>query len=260
MILNFNKRGIILLSHYRSGGTQLLNVLSTVLEDIGIEHTNLGEIEVTADNLEYPDIINKRYFNKEDEKYSIHLLNSPLAINQLYYSGQFDELHANYEIIYLEREDKTNCLLSLALWERFIGTGLFSDADTWTPDNMLNFHTSLIQDPISYQEVSLGMSDELYNKQSEIRVLNDKLQTFSNQICLLQNISRKLQLTTIKYEEYEHAPDILYKKYFPYVSETCKLAIQNTSKHKIPYLTNNYIEYYDNKTAKALKIWGIHRL
>ena len=96
MTLDYSKKGIIILSHYRSGGTQLLSILSMVLDDINIEHHNCGEIEVRSDNLNFIDTINSRFFNRPDDKFSIHLLNSPLSINQLYYSGSFKKLNEQY--------------------------------------------------------------------------------------------------------------------------------------------------------------------
>jgi len=260
MTLDYSKRGIIILSHYRSGGTQLLNILSMVLEDINIEHHNCGEIEVQGDSLNFINTINDRFFNRPDDKFSLHLLNSPLSINQLYYSGDFKKLKEQYEIVSLERNDKINCLLSLALWERFISSGLFKSSSLWTPANMLDFHTSLIQEPIPFSEISLGMSDELYDKSQPYRMLNDKLQSFSTLMCLLSKIKEEFILPNLTYEEYEHDPSIMYKKYFPFVSEECKSAIDNTYKEKIPYPSKNYIEYYDSQTAKALKLWGINKL
>ena len=260
MTLDYSKKGIIILSHYRSGGTQLLSILSMILEDINIEHHNCGEIEVQGDNLNFIDTINSRFFNRPDDKFSIHLLNSPLSINQLYYSGDFKKLNDQYEIINLERNDKINSLLSLALWERFISAGLFKDSTLWTSESMLDFHTSLIQSPIPFTEITLGMSDEVYDKSQTYRMLNDKLQSFNTLICLLSKIKEEFSLSNIKYEDYEHDPSIIYKKYFPFLSKQCKLAIDSTYKNKIPYPSKNYIEYYDSQTAKALKLWGIDRL
>jgi hypothetical protein len=260
MTLDYSKKGIIILSHYRSGGTQLLSILSMILEDINIEHHNCGEIEIQGDSLNFIDTINDRFFNRSDDKFSLHLLNSPLSIHQLYYSGGFKKLNEQYEIINLERNDKINSLLSLALWERFIATGLFADSSLWTPENMLDFHTSLIQSPIPFTEITLGMSDVLYDKNQIYRMVNDKLQSFNTLICLLCKIKEEFILPNLTYEEYEHDPSAIYRKYFPFVSEKCKLAIDNTYKGKIPYPSKNYIEYYDSQTAKALKLWGIEKL
>lgn len=257
MNLDYSKKGIIILSHYRSGGTQLLNILSMVLSDMNIDHDNCGEIEVEADSLDFTEIIKTTYFERPNDKFSLHLLNSPLTISQLHYSGDFVKLNNEYSIVSLERLDKINCLLSLALWERFIQSGLFKNSELWTEENMINFHTSLIQSPIPISEITLGMSDKLYNKDNTIRVLNDKLLAYNNQRCLLSKLKADFTLTGLTYEEYEHDPSTIYKKYFPFLSDSCKSAIDRTYKEKIPYLTKNYIEYYDNQTAQALKIWGI---
>ena len=49
-LYNKNKKGTIILSHYRSGGTQLKEVISNVLEA-----DNLGEIDFDLNNTNFED-------------------------------------------------------------------------------------------------------------------------------------------------------------------------------------------------------------
>ena len=55
-----NKKGTIILSHYRSGGTQLLLTLSEMLENSNIDYTNFKEINF--------DIISGKSLKKQTEK------------------------------------------------------------------------------------------------------------------------------------------------------------------------------------------------
>ena len=126
MIYNPNKKGTIILSHYRSGGTQLRE---TLWLSIGEKYTtNLSEYnpKVDGDICEYLE---------SAEKYRLLLINDSEVITELNNMGTFDKLKEDYIIVVLERKNKVNCLLSMALWEKLIASGNFNTGNEfWTEE------------------------------------------------------------------------------------------------------------------------------
>src|SRR5210317_459986 len=118
-----NKKGTIILSHYRSGGTQLLLTLTEILKGSGIKISNFRE-------LNFDTLSGKSYKVQTEEmikhtNYATILLNNSLVISHFYNQGYFDELYKNYNFVILERKDKLKSLLSLPVWEELIKKGLF---------------------------------------------------------------------------------------------------------------------------------------
>ncbi len=123
-MIKFNKRGIIILSQYRSGGTQLKQILVRAAEYKGLQSKDRGEVDVNTSNTKFKDELYNKFFTNLDE-FKVILLNNPVVVSNLCSTNLIERLNEEFEIIHLERKDAAKCLLSLPLWERFIKKGLF---------------------------------------------------------------------------------------------------------------------------------------
>lgn len=256
-MVNLDKKGVIILSTYRSGGTQLLSILSHLCSDKGIDFENLGEVDCDMSSLTIKkDAIDALLFNPSD-KFKIYLLNNPIVIHALEANRLFPRLLEQYEIIHLSRQDREKCLLSLALWERFIHAGLFDSSDLWTKENMLKFHNELLEKPIPFTEITLGGQDTIYSNKGSIETLNTKLMQYLCNINLNVKIANDNRLLKVYYEEYETDANAIIQKYFLNTSERCRNAIKNSYREKIPYISSRYRDYYDYTTKKALDDWNL---
>lgn len=260
MLLKLNKKGLIILSTYRSGGTQLLQIVEHILNDMGKKFISCKEMSIDSSSITLKEDIYEQLFDVYPGIFKVHLLNHPVGIASLYYSGYFDEIAEEYEILVLERKNKLNCLLSLGVWEEFIASGLFHDREKWTEENMLTFHTNLLSKPIKFGHITLGYNTEIYDDNHNINTFNIKLMKFANQIQLNRCIRDKYELNTLFYEEYENDPTPFIEQHFSHISEAAKKAVIGTYKWKIPYATSDYLEYYDETAKKVLKQWGIDKL
>jgi len=256
---DLNKKGIIILSHYRSGGTQLLQILEKVVIDQGVIPFTCGEIDTSFQNhsLEYS---LRQIYGIYEDRFKIYLLNNPIAIASLNASNQFSKLSKDYNIIHLYRKNIANGILSLGVWEEFIKAGLFKDRNLWTEENMLNFHNQLLVNPIPFQNLTLGISSDIFDSGSTIEMFNFKCMLFSNQLSLNRFIAKEYGLQQIFYEEYETNPESFIENRLDYIKEPTKTAIRGTYKWKIPYTTNNYLDYYDKVTNLHLKQWELVNL
>jgi len=275
-MINFKKKGTVFLTHYRSGGTQLRVLLNALLgnqrdkEENAIEklsnlyydsYKNMGEVDFTDDH-RFPDkkrhdeIVTDFFYN-EDCTYRIIQLNNPIVISYLYDKKHFKYITDNFEVIHLERKNKTNCLLSLALWERFIDTGWYKDRRKWTQENMQKFHDNLIKNPIPYYELYTGIHldpGELYHD----NYIEFQLMIFNNSVHTVRSIATEFNLQTIYYENYENNPKFLYENYFKTqgFEKQDVINVVEGSYQKIPYLTENYIDYYCITTKRIFEKWG----
>ena len=80
-----NKKGTIIISHYRSGGTQLLLTLTEMLRGSGIKISNFRE-------LNFDTLSGKSYKTQTEEmikhtNYATILLNNSLVISHFYNQG-----------------------------------------------------------------------------------------------------------------------------------------------------------------------------
>ena len=124
-LYNKNKKGTIILSHYRSGGTQLKLILSAILKA-----DDLSELDFDLNQTDLREEFNSKLSN---DNYSVILVNNPITISWINNNQDiFEYLQENFHIVGLKRKDKVKCLLSLGLWERFIASGLFKDYKNWT--------------------------------------------------------------------------------------------------------------------------------
>ena len=138
MIIDKSKKGTIILSHYRSGGTQLKSIILSAIGD-QFPHNYIGEINFDETQNNLTEQFESQILH-EDGIYDIILLNNPVVISFLYSTNWFEKLKKEYNIIMLERKNKENVLLSLPLWQHLINEGLFVDVESQTPENMKIFH------------------------------------------------------------------------------------------------------------------------
>ena len=120
-----SKKGTIIISHYRSGGTQLLASLEDVLGTAEIEHENKKELNFDTLSGESFLTQSDRLLETKSKKYNIILLNNPLVVCNWHNRGLFEELKRDYVLVVRERKDKIKSLLSLVVWEELIDQNLF---------------------------------------------------------------------------------------------------------------------------------------
>ena len=141
-----NKKGTIILSHYRSGGTQLKLVITHCLKA-----NDMGELDF---DLETTDLKKDFYSKLSEDSYSVTLINNPIVISWINNNKDvLKYLEKNFHIVGVKRKDKVKCLLSLGLWERLIASGLFESYDLWTKENMENFHKSVLMILITHNYI-----------------------------------------------------------------------------------------------------------
>lgn len=253
---NFDKKGIIILSNYRAGGTQFQQFVEVLTYQHGLVPFTCGEIDTSF--FDYPLSYTENQLNGiYDDKFKIYLLNNPIAISALNANNKFEDLIDNYEFVYLYRKNTVNSLLSLGLWEEFIKVGLFKNRNLWTDINMHNFHNNLIEHPIPFTDVTLGFSTDVFRSTDLVKDFNFKCMVFSNQVRLNKFIANKFNMQEVSYEEYEFEPENFFKSRLTYLTEESKDKIRKTYRYKIPYVSENYLDYYDNITKLYLKEWGL---
>lgn len=260
MLIDLNKRGTIILSTYRSGGTLLKNVLNNYLGYNEIKYEDLKELDIQLDSQISPDdldqLVDNLYCN---DKYITALLNNPVSVTLLSKSNYITNLVQDFNIIYLERHNKEKCILSLALWEEFIDTGLYESRDLWTKEAMIDFHEKLLAEPITYNKLGLGQSYEFSTGKPD-RFVNTLLTTFCNQIFLLRSIASKYNLHTLYYETYEENVGVLKEIYFQDQDKEFLETIVDLQGDRIPYVSSNYLDYYDSHTKRIFQSWNINNL
>ena len=208
MLYNPNKKGTIILSHYRSGGTRLLG---TTWLSIGEKNTtNLKEWNHSLSNNEKEVDTgthnpSKHLYSllKSTDKYCLLLINYPVDISNFYQNKVFDKLKDDYEIVVLERKDKVNCFLSLPLWEQFIKAGLYDDNNDWTEENMEHFHKDRLISKIHTHQLSLGYTTQTPH-------INGLLKDFISDIHMLQKIQKEYNFTKIYYEDFKYNIEYLF--------------------------------------------------
>jgi len=260
MLVDYNKRGTIILSSYRSGGTLLKAVIREYLGYKRHKCKDLGELHVELDSIFSTEVVNGIIETLYcDEAYSVCLLNNPLTVIALSKSSYFPNLVENFNIIYLERKDKEKSILSLSLWEEFIETGLYSTRDNWTPEAMLEFHNKLIANPIPYNSIGLGIPYGFSTGKAD-QFLNSLLSVYCNNIYLLRSLAKSFNLHCLDYETYENNAGILKHLYFKEESNKLKSIFNDLQKDRIPYVSENYLDYYDDTTRRIFKNWNINSI
>ena len=266
MDIDFNKRGIIVLSTYRSGGTQLTRFLNTLcvqhFDEPDEKWAARGEVEVDIEG----DVLNTTLdcLYNDNNKFEVWLLNNPLSILSLYSNNQFNRLVDEYNIIHLSRLNKANGVLSLGLWEKLIEKGYFK-IDTsegykgYLKESMNSFHREVLKEKLSYIDVSLGHS-ALSESKFTLASTSTKLMMWSYEDNLNKCIAKLHKLPCLFYEEYEHDHETFMSNHFPWASEESLKEIASSYRHKIPYIYKDYRKYYQDDIVKLLEQWGITNL
>ena len=132
-LIDTTKKGTIIFSHYRSGGTQLKLIVRNVLNDIyKINCKDGGELDFNFDKLDFKDELdiklnfkwwknNFDHLKFEDDDYGVLLVNNPFAIQWIrQHPLLVEKLKKDYCLIGVTRKDKIKSMLLLPLWFRFI--------------------------------------------------------------------------------------------------------------------------------------------
>lgn len=266
MEIDFNKRGIIVLSTYRSGGTQLTRFLNTLciqhFDEPDEQWESKGEVIVDIEGDVLKTTLDSLY--NDNNKFEVWLLNNPLSVLALYSNNEFTKLCQEYNIIHLSRLNKANGLLSLGLWEKLIEAGYFK-IDTsegykgYSKKAMNDFHSQIINNKLGYIDVSLGHS-ALDESEASLKSTSTKLMMWSYEDNLNKCIANLHKLPSLFYEEYEHDYKTFMSNHFPWASEYSLEEIAGSYRHKIPYVYKDYRKYYQDDIVKLLKQWGITNL
>ena len=258
MIIDKNKKGTIILSHYRSGGTQLKSIITTVIGN-EMPFNYIGEID-------FDETQNNLIEQFESQVLHIHgiydiiLLNNPVVISFLYSTNRFEKLKEEYNIIMLERKNKENVLLSLPLWQHLIEDGLFKDSKSQTPENMKIFHNKMLN-KIKAEHIYLGTHIPIPVSHS-VEWMNTILRIFTYEIQMIHTIQKEHQLTHVYYEEFESKETMeqFKNKYFKDSSDSKLLTKLNKTIVKTRYYSKNYADYYEPVVGEMIKLWNVNRL
>jgi len=258
MMIDYNKKGTIILSHYRSGGTQLKSIIVAAI-DSQIPHNYIGEINFDEKQDNLIEQFEKQ-ISHQDGIYDIILLNNPIVISFLYSTNRFQKLKEDYNIIMLERKNKENVLLSLPLWEHLINEGLFTDTKSQTPENMKIFHDKMLN-KIEAEHIYLGTHLPIAVSPS-IEWMNTILRIFTYEIQMIHTIQKEYKLAHVYYEEFESEEKMIQfkDKYFKDSSDNKLIDKLIKTIVKTRYHSKNYIDYYKPVVGKMMKVWNIDKL
>jgi len=254
MLVDKSKRGTIILSHYRAGGTQMRQIVDKIgVHEYGLDPIDLGEVNFT-ENVNLIDII-EEIFKEKKGRYQIILINNPKVVSFLRNINYYEKLTEFYNIISLERKDQIKCLLSLPLWERFIQSGFFEHTGLWTLENMEIFHKKLIASPISWKELNVG-SDLHIGESNKIDFINEIITRFISEINNVREITKTFKFKQYYYEEFENETTSFVKKHIQHVNEITVQQLKQT-REKIPYPSQDYTIYFDKIVKQVLEQWNI---
>jgi len=253
-LINTNKKGTIILSHYRSGGTQLKTTIKRALELSNIDFIDLDEINLNIDSgVSFDKQLNELLTS---DRYTLVLLNNPLTINYIYTTEMFKQLSEDFNIVGLKRKDKLKTLLSLGVWEELIHQGLFHKKNI-TESEMVEFHNHLLENKLPYHTIHLGWENDIFttNKNQSPRFyLNYLIKICFDECRLLDNIISEFNISTIYYEDYEYNAFYL-KKFFSNLK--IDTGFIKGVDLKIPYHSRKFEQYYEPFVVDILKDWGL---
>lgn len=255
-LIDLKKEGTVILTHYRSGGTQLRSMIDTLLDCLKVKFTNIGELDFdTFSDVEFFEQIDV-LFSKTNE-YKLIQLNNPLVIAFLQSNDKLKEITKRYHVVHLERENKRKCLLSLGVWEEFIHLGLFTDNKKWTLKAMKDFDQKMIDKKLDHRHISLGFHHNMSINPKELYLANT-LMYFTQILELTKSIKLRYNLVSVIYEEYEEFNLSFFNKYFgEYNNKDLKHRILSSYNHKIPYYNPNFSVYFSKYVNNLLDQWGI---
>ena len=263
-MVNLNKKGIIILSHYRSGGTllrQFLEWLTT--HHFKMNTDEIGEIDMIEGSynddtrVDYKKLI-KENFESFDKGFKIIQLNNPLLITYLYSRKYFNFLAENYEIIHLERKDLKKSILSLPLWEHKLKySRLHSDKSD--EEIIKDFHDFCLRRPIHYENIYSGIHFDHPNSLNYRNYLDFQLMLFFNTVHINEFVSKQFMLERVYYEDFENKPNKNFLSLFSNLisEDEAKNHLQRLKKMKIQYFSSDYLQYFDNKVKEVFEYWGL---
>lgn len=255
---NFEKEGTIILSHYRSGGTQLRSILRDTAGVLKKNPEDLGEVDFNLFSEEK--LINQlTKITDKTDRYKIIQLNNPMVISFLMAHDMFEEITTRYNVIHLERKNKRKNILSLGVWEELIKHKLYKDQSKWTGENFEKFHCTLVENPLSVGYIYLGVSSNVDVEPPE-EYINSVFTQYMQIITMNRYIASTYGLLSITYEEYEEENreffDKYLNKYGSEVEEKIYDMYKKTYRGKIPYFSKDFMDYYDSTVHKYIKEWG----
>lgn len=260
-MINLEKKGIIILSHYRSGSTQYRRIMYKCLVKFNLLDMNITDVGEVDFHLDIPKLktIEETFFKFEEGEFKIIQLNNPLVISYLLSTDIFNDIVKDFEIITVIRKSKKNCLLSLPLWERFILSGLNESNELWTKENMEKFHNDTLKDPIWYSTIYNGLYHENLPSDSPSEYLDKKIIFFLNSVSTLRHISKKFKAPIIYYEDFEFDKNYIYESHFKdlFYPLDCNGVIGTSYKWKIPYISKDYLVYFDEHVKQSFEEWQI---
>lgn len=257
-MLNFDKNGIVIFSQYRSGGTQLTQILGFIAESLGKNVITCGEISVDLSRFDFEHQIEQNLYGIQDDFFKIYLINDPVIVSYIYSTNYVENILENYEGLVLTRSNIEKTLLSLGLWEDIIDKGYFKEFVY--DEDLRNHHEYRIKNPLHLNTLSVGHNGDIYrDDKQEIITLktNYKLASFLNSQNILNSIAFKYSLLKLNYEQFEESPEFIYNLSSTPIEEFYKNKIVETYRYKIPYISDNYSDYYDKDTTKALENWKL---
>ena len=252
-LFDTNKKGTIILSHYRAGGSQLRTAIHNILvKEYKVKCDDLKELEFNIDKLGFKEVLEEKLSH---ENYGVLLVNNPITIVWLYQQGYFNTLKKDYHFISLSRKDKVKSMLSLPLWVELIKRDLYHSDDDNVKDNMIKFHNDLLETPIRWQEIHLGYFTIYEDGDKPIYQLNHIIRHLLDEFHRVDSISKELNIPILYYEDYEFDKDYLLQ-FFDRETESLK-NILNDTYQKIPYVSDDYRIYYEDTVREVLDIWGL---
>jgi hypothetical protein len=261
-MISFNKKGVIILTHYRSGGTLLRALIEKYIPGIN----NIGEIdfvEGTYDNdtkVDYKKLIKTVFEESKPKELKLIQLNNPLVISYLSAIDYFSYLNKNYHVIHLERKDIKKALLSLPLWEEKIKF-IKKHKELTKKDSKIKFHNYLLSNKISYENIYTGIHFDTPNNENYRNYLDYQLMLLTNRLHLNRYLQNKYNLFSLTYEDFESEPKEPFYKLFSIIQPNRdKLAAQlhDTQRHgKQQYINTDYLDYFDDKVKKVFEYWNI---
>lgn len=268
-MIDLNKKGVIILTHYRAGGTLLRQIIERTLHHIqGINTEEIGEIDFIEGSYENDTKVDysallKTTFETFDNGYKVIQLNNPLVISYLFAINYFTYLDKNFSVIHLERKNYKKSLLSLPLWEYYLNFK--------TENNLVNsdstmemFEKHCIDNPIGYEDIYTGIHFAAPNAYNYRNYLDYQLMLQTNRLHLNRYIKTKYNLFSIKYEDFEADPTQKFFNLFSnlYNKDFTKEILNQNLKElkktgKLNYKNDNYIDYFDCKVKEVFKYWKI---
>ena len=268
-LIDTTKKGTIIFSHYRSGGTQLKLIVRNVLNDIyKINCKDGGELDFNFDKLNFREELdtnlnfkwwknNFDHLEFKDDDYGVLLVNNPFAIQWIrQHPLLMEKLKRDYCLIGVTRRDKIKSMLSLPLWVRFIDSGLFENQAYWTEEAMKKFHDNTIKNPIDWRQIHLGYFSVFEDTENSAEHhLNHMLRHLIDEFTILKLFCQELNTDLLYYEDYEFDKNYLVD--FLPQHDRVKSIIEATYKGKIPYVSSDYSVYYEDIVKETIKYWRI---